>query len=612
LRSCPGLKILASSREALGIAGEIAYRVPSLKTPNPDLVTSLIELSQLDAIRLFMDRAAVARPGFTMNESNAHFVAQICHRLDGIPLAIELAATRIKMLSPEQVAARLDDRFRLLTGGARTALPRQQTLRAMIDWSYSLLSEKERILFRRLAVFVGGWTLEAAESICADAEPNSATPIPQFEILDLLTHLVDKSLVSIEEAAGAARYNYLETIRQYAREKFFETDEVESIRDRHLAYHARFSEESEKAMQGPGRNAWSRRSEAEQDNLRAAMDWGLVRDPAKATLIASNLVIGITSGGFSIEGFRWLRDSMEKMQTIIASMPPALRARAYIGLSFVHLSLGDNQKSKAFAEQSVSLFRELNDRNSLASALLISSLPREFMGELEEAEAALHEALTLARAVKNAFITAWALNLLARVTARRYGNLDEALHFTDESIRVSKEAGIEFTAANAYEMRGFIAAEKGHYEEALMLYEKAMLAFQEIGASFNVILNKSNIAHLERQFGHDGRALECYRETIQEFRDVGQTGAVAHQLECFGFIAMAHGQDPRAVRLFSAACRLRETADTPMTPDEQIYYDRQLEGLRNRMESSVFGEAWAEGSDFSMDEAITLALEGTL
>ena len=236
LRACPKLGILASSREALGIAGESSYRVPSLAVPEPGQLPPLETLARLGAVRLFVERAALARPGFALTAQNAPAIAQICQRLDGIPLAIELAAARVRALSAEEINARLDDRFRLLTGGSRTALPRQQTLRALIDWSYSLLSEPERLLFKRLAVFVGGWTLAAAEQVCSDNSLDPAT------VLDTLSRLVDKSLVVAEEAASETRYSRLETIRQYSREKFAETDEVAVVRDRHLAYYVQFSE----------------------------------------------------------------------------------------------------------------------------------------------------------------------------------------------------------------------------------------------------------------------------------------------------------------------------------------------------------------------------------
>lgn len=230
-------------------------------------------LNQVDAIRLFVDRAATARPGFAINTQNAAAVVQICRRLDGIPLALELAAARIKVLTVEQITARLDDRFRLLTGGSRTALPRQQTLRAMIDWSYSLLSESERLLFRRLAVFVSGWTVEAAEFVCADES------LDGYDVLDLLSHLVDKSLVLAEPGDDKNRYGRLETIRQYSREKFAESDEVERVRDRHLAYYLQFTERIEQDMQQHDAYFWTQSVASEKDNVRAALEWGLAVDP---------------------------------------------------------------------------------------------------------------------------------------------------------------------------------------------------------------------------------------------------------------------------------------------------------------------------------------------
>jgi predicted ATPase/class 3 adenylate cyclase len=598
LRSVANLKILTSSREPLGIAGEVAYRVPSLRTPNPEHLPALNELCQMDAIQLFLERGGVAKPDFALTAANARAVAQICARLDGIPLAIELAAARLRVLSAEQIATRLDDRFRLLTGGARTALPRQQTLRAMIDWSYSFLSDAEKMLFCRLAVFVGGWTLEAAESTCDEkgGEP----------VLDLLTRLVDKSLVNTEDLAGETRYRYLETIRQYAREKLLESDEVQVLRDRHLAFYVGFAGQMEIQLEGSARKEWAQRSEAEQGNLRAAVEWGLARDPASALRIAAHLVLGMAAGGFSIEGFQWLRDGMLKIQATVGAEQPALRAKALSGLSYLYLSMGDNLNSKQLAQESIAIYRTLDDRLGLAHALLMASYPTEFLGDLVQAEALLHEALPLARAEKNGFAQAWALNTLARIAAKR-GDLAAASHYADEAHRVSEDAGIEYNLAMNYEMKGVIAAQRGNYAEACTLFEQAQVAFESVGAHFNALLNKSNLAHLERQFGHLDRALVRYRDTIVAFRDVGQVGAVAHQLECFGFIALAQEQGARAAQLFGAAQALREHTNTPMTPEEQVYYDDQVQRLRSTTDPTTFEAAWSHGRTLSMDDAVGLA-----
>jgi non-specific serine/threonine protein kinase len=591
-----------SSREALGIAGEVPYRVPSLATPNPEHLPSLEKLSELDSIRLFIERVTTAKSDFTLTKDNASFVAQICFRLDGIPLALELAAARVRMLSPEQIASRLDDRFRLLTGGSRTALPRQQTLRAMIDWSYSLLSEPEKTLFRRLAVFIGGWTLEAAESVCSEEGSG-------FDVLDLLTRLVDKSLVFSEESRGEIRYHRLETIRQYSREKFFETDEVETIRDRHLAFYVKFAEIAEGHMRGRARVAWTHRLEAEQDNLRTAMEWGLARNPESALRIAASLPVFWTAGGYSAEGFRWIQKAMvEHMEKIDEYKQPTLRAKGLGGLAFLYMSLGDNAKGKRAAEESVALFRQSRDQSGLAYALVALSFVLEFLGERIQAEAALLEGIAIARSEGNVFVLASALNNLTRITVDLRGDIDAAERYADEAIRISQEAGIEWTVAVAYEMKSIIAVHRKDYHEARALIEKALSAYQETGAPFNVILAKSTLAHMERLLGNYEIALDIYRETIVAFRDVGHTGAVAHQLECFGFIALAHNHPERALQLFAAANARREKGGTPMTPDEQVYFDEQLKVLRDKLDKNQFDSIWSKGRVMTMEQAIELAL----
>jgi len=559
----------------------------------------------VDSIRLFMERATTAKSDFKLTKNNAAFVAQICFRLDGIPLAIELAAARVKMLSPEQIAARLDDCFRLLTGGSRTALPRQQTLRALIDWSYSLLSEPEKTLFRRLAVFVGGWTLEAAESVCGEGSIG-------VDVLDLLTRLVDKSLVYIEESTGEIRYRRLETIRQYSREKFFETGEVETIRDRHLAFYVKYAESAGEEMRGRARLTWIHGLEAEQDNLRTAMEWGLARNPESALRIAASLPLFWTTGGYSAEGFRWIQQAMAGYAEKIGEFEqPSLRAKGLGGLSFLYMSLGDNTNGKRVAEESVALFRQSQDKSGLAYSLYILAFPLEFLGERVQAEAVLVESIAIARSEKNVFVLASSLNNLTRVTLELHGDIEAAERYADEAIRISKEAGVEWNVSVAHEMKGLIALHRKDYDEARTLFEKAINAYRETGASFNVIIQKSNLAHMERELGNYAIAVDIYRETIVAFRDVGQMGAVAHQLECFGFIALTQNQNERALQLFAAANALREKGGTPMTPDEQVYFDGQLRGIRENLDPKRYESIWSTGRNLSMEQAIQIALHGT-
>lgn len=272
LKSCPGLVVLATSREPLGVEGEATFRVPSLSLPEPNQRQQIDALTQYEAVRLFIDRALRTRPNFEVN-NNAPAVAEICQRLEGIPLAIELAAARVRVLTPDQVAAGLTDRFHLLTGGTRTALPRQQTLRASVDWSYELLTEEERLILIRLSVFAGGFSLDAAEDVCGGEDIDSR------RVLDLLSSLVDKSLVVVEEKGSSAHYRLLETIRQYARDRLAESDDESRTRDRHLDFYVGMAEKLLIGFETEDVANWLDWVEGESDNLRAAMDWSFLTSP---------------------------------------------------------------------------------------------------------------------------------------------------------------------------------------------------------------------------------------------------------------------------------------------------------------------------------------------
>ncbi|MGH2352814.1 MAG: ATP-binding protein, partial [Chloroflexota bacterium] len=268
LRACPHLRVLATGREALGIAGETAWRVPSLGLPDARHLPPVEVLSQYEAVRLFIDRALAVQPGFRVTNQNALAVVQVCARLDGIPLAIELAAARVRVLPVEQLLVRLEDRFRLLSGGSRTALERHQTLRAAVDWSYDLLTEPENAVFARLAVFAGGFTLDAAEAVCA------GDGIEAVEVLDLLTHLVDKSLAVVDEQPdGTARYRLLETLRHYAREKLAAREEADTVRAQHATHYLALAEQADPELRGPRGAGWLDRLRRDLDNMREALAW---------------------------------------------------------------------------------------------------------------------------------------------------------------------------------------------------------------------------------------------------------------------------------------------------------------------------------------------------
>jgi predicted ATPase/DNA-binding XRE family transcriptional regulator len=354
------LKILASSREALGVQGEFSWRVPSLALPNMNNIPEVEQISQYEAVRLFIERAQLINPKFEVNKFNAPAIAQICYRLGGIPLAIELAAAKLRTLSVEQIRVRLDDRFNLLINGARTVLPRHQTLRAMIDWSYNLLSENEKILFRRLAVFIGGWSLEAAESICAGGE------IMKADIIDLILGLVQKSLIYTEELPDGIRYRRLETIRQYGQEKLSAIDDVENIRNRHLRYYVELLENAESELRSSNQLMWFNRLEMEMDNLRSALGWARKRDKEAFLRLSSSLWWFFRTLEHKNEGIDWLSKAVADNN----DTPTELLSTATARLSYLSLYVSETQEHvDEYATAALELSRQLNDPFSEALAL---------------------------------------------------------------------------------------------------------------------------------------------------------------------------------------------------------------------------------------------------
>ena len=362
VRHCPKVLVLATSREALGIAGERSYRVPSLSSPNPDVDKTPESLSHFESVRLFIDRAQFHQSSFTVDAQNAPAVAAVCYRLDGIPLALELAAARLRSMSVEEVNQRLDQRFRLLTGGSRTALPRQQTLRSLIDWSHDLLNEKEKALLARLSVFSGGWTLEAAEAICSDRtmEGTDASRIDPLEVLDLLDSLVEKSLVVWDAEKG--RYRLLETVRQYAADRAVDSGDAEEWRDRHLNSFAKLGLEAADQERSAFRVEWFDRLEADHDNIRAALRWSLT-DPTRVERgveLAGGLCRFWRNRGYP-DGTEWL----PKLLDFASPVDSVARANVMRGLCFIQVNYGALTEAEATARESLAISERIGDHRGL-------------------------------------------------------------------------------------------------------------------------------------------------------------------------------------------------------------------------------------------------------
>jgi non-specific serine/threonine protein kinase len=566
LRAVPGLRILATSREALGNSGETAWWVPSLRipeaelqpryTPDAKLDAGTSELLAHEAVRLFVERATTARTDFHLTDRNAPAVAEICRRLDGIPLAIELAAARVRVFSVAQIAARLDDRFRLLTGGRRTALPRHQTLRATVDWSYNLLAAPEQALLRRLSVFAGGWTFEAVEAVGA------GEGIARYAVLDLLTSLVDKSIAIAEEQRGAVRYRLLETIRQYARDKLREADEAERTQGCHLDYFLRLAEAAEPELRGPSQLAWLDRLEADHDNLRAALEWGLVTDGEAALRVSGALAWFWWVRSYVDEGRRWLARALEA-----APGPPAARLRALYGEGWLAHIQRDAPTARRRFEESLAIARELGDR--WAEAWVLHHLGRVayFANDAATARARGEESLAAAEASGDDGLIAWALHLLG----------------------LAAHIAADYAAAQAY------------YDRSLQIRQR--LGYQE---GISILHHLLGIAAFRE--GDLVQAHARYREALAINRDLGSPWHVLVLLADFSSLAAAQGQPERAVRLAGAAQAMSEWYQAPPIPLTEALLAEGLALARPALGEAGYAAAWAEGRALSLEQSIAEAL----
>jgi predicted ATPase/DNA-binding NarL/FixJ family response regulator len=558
LRSCPDLGILATSREALGVPGETLFAVPPLSLPDPRHLPVVEGLLQYEAARLFVERARTVRPDFALTERNAVAVAQVCYRLDGIPLAIELAAARTKVLSVEQISGRLEGSFGMLSSGGRTAMPHHRTLRATMEWSHGLLTEEERFLFRRLAVFAGGFMLEAAESVCAGEGLEE-------EVLEVLSHLVDKSLVLVEEQDGEMRYRLLETVRQYASEKLKEAGEEAEVRQCHAAYHLALAEVAEPGLKGARPVAWLERLEREHDNLRAALGWALESGEAELGLRLAG-----TLGGFWLvrghlsEGRHWLEAALDNR----AEAPEPMRVKVLIRAGLIAREQGDYERSVALIEESLALARRLGDKVSVATAL------------------------------KN---LGWAALLR--------NELERASELSQEAVSLQREMNDEGGLAQALTVLGLVTMVQRDYERAMVLHEESLPLARE--AEDDIVISLSlmagSLAFLGR--GDHRRATELCGEGLELSWRLKMTHPTASHLYIAASLAGSQGQSIRSARLWGAAESLLDTIGSMLAPVERQLYEPYIAAARARIGELAWKAAWLEGRTMSPEQAIEYALE---
>ncbi len=604
LAGCPWLRLIATSREPLRVRGETAWRVPPLELPalsgGDD---GIAELAEHEAVRLFAERAAAVRPGFTLGQGNVHSVVQLCRTLDGVPLAIELAAARVSALSVEQIAARLDDRFQLLASGDRTAPPRQQTLRAAVDWSYELLTDPEQILLRRLSVF-SGWNLEMAEQVCADGA------IPAGQVLDLLAALIDKSLVTLEpEVGGESRYRLLDTIREYAAGRLAASGEEPELRLLHRGYMLAMAEGivARAFVRGdppwPARVAMYNRIAAERGNFRAALSVCLDRgDAAQGLRLCSALRSPWVAYGDVTEGVRWFDRFLE----LDREVPEAIRARALIRRAELAFEQQDYAAAAKCAQAGLERCLAAGTGDE-AGALRVLALVSLRSGSGEESLATADAAIAAARAAADDWEEGLALAVRAAIIARQ-GRLNEAQRAFDVALDVLQDNNGWGVAQTLYGF-GALARARGDHAAALRHFGQALALYREIDARPEIARCLAGIGRVALAQQDLPLARSSLTECLQLSLATGQRLAIARCLEAFALLTAAQGGEPaRAAKLQGAALALREAIGVVRSSPAGTRLSQLLDSARGPLGEAAVAALLQEGRAMTGYEAARLAI----
>ena len=597
LAACPALVVLATSREALGVEGELSWQVPPLSLPKGGPAPTVSALATSDAVKLFEQRAQLVRPSFRITDENAAAVLSICQRLDGLPLAIELAAARMRILSSAQLAERMDDIFAVLVGGARSAPPRHQALRATLDWSYDLLDTDERATFRRLATFFGGFTLHAAERIAAggDIRPDAT--------LELLTRLADKSLLRVEHAArGQTRYFLLATIRDYARERLAEAGESDQVRQAHLQYFTELVEDATKRIEqveaAVGRlEVELDRLDAELPNLRRAFEFAQESgDPVAPLRIAGPLDRYAYLRGRYHEVRQW----MDAAVTSCPDAPAALRAKALLGGGRLALLQCDYAPAVRRLEASLRLYRELGDPRGIASSLqVLGSVARE-QGRYARAVELHAESLAIAEAAGDRWGVASAHGYLAFASwlQRDFGRAAEE---ASTALAKFRDLGDIEGAAWSLISLGTVARYQGDAERASVLLTESLALSEGIGFREGIAWSVEQLGLLAAVDG-DPAAISLLRRSLELHSELRDRWRMSSLLEDLGAIALAQGNAPQAARLLGAAEAIREAIGTVIAPCERLQHNQTTKAVRTALGDEAFDAALRQGQLASMDE----------
>jgi non-specific serine/threonine protein kinase len=601
LRECPRLRILATSREGFGVSGETLQVIAPLAVPPSEASLSLDQVLRFEAVRLFASRAIDLSPGFTVTERNAGAVAEVCRRLDGIPLALELAAGRIRAMTVEEIAGRLDDRFRLLTGGSRTALPRHQTLRGVLDWSHQLLSDAERVLLRRLSVFAGGFTLDAIEHVCV------GDGLEAGEMLDLLVQLVDRSLAVFEDTERRAGYRLLETIRQYAQERLLEAGEADQVRAAHLAYFRALAEQSEDALRGPTQREWLARLDAEPDNLEAALQWSLERPQRPERVEAGARLAG------SVWWYWLMRDQLaygrQWLETLLAAgtgISPAARAKCLMGLGAYAWRLDDYRQAWEALEEGLILGRQLGDRRLAGYALHFRAHVEEAWGQGGQAVSTHEESLAAFQEL-GGWELAKGYYCLGNAL-RKHGDLERAKPMLEKSLELFRDFGAVWGLSHTLRGLGVVARSEGDRARAIALFEESLSVSNETGDTSGTAAAQLLLGNMARREGQHERATRLYRESLAAVKTIGDRQGAAMCLAALSRVALAAGRPARAARLLGAAERLLEVIGWTFPPGERAGHDRAVRAVRDALGSEEYERVSGLGALMTLDQAVDYAM----
>lgn len=594
---CPRLRVLATSREPLGVRGELSWLVPSLSVPGNQQPLTIGELQGYDSARLFADRASIKHSGFELTSENAQAVAQVCARLEGIPLAIELAAARVGVLSAAQISERLDHSLKVLTEGDRTADHRHKTFRAALDWSHELLGEPEQVLLRRLSAFAGGFTLEAAETVGAGGG------VEEEDVLEVLSHLVGKSLVVAEESwERGARYRLLEPIRQYAEEKLRVSREVEAVGRRHAGFFLALAEEAEPELSGPQQAEWLDRLETEHDNFRAALSWALERKIDVGLRMAGALCRFWYTRDYLSEGREYLEAA-----TKTGTIPVTVRAKALAGLGWIAEPQGDYERARVAYEESLKLYRSSHDKRGGASTLGdLGSLALD-RGDYEQATSLLEESLNLHRELGSKDEVVGVLDCLG-VLASAKGDREQSISFFSEALAVSRETGNVRRTATSLGNLGITMLVHGDLEQATVMLEESLVLFRHIGDNSNIAIGLMYLALAALTRGDHERVQALSEGSLKLLQRAQDKQHIADCSEIMAAGAAAQGQAHRAARLWGAAEALREEIGVPLQPEDRELLDPYLASARSSLGEVAWLSTLAEGRAMRPKQAIEYSL----